>query len=67
MKNFEASIASADGKVRLVVFNAANGNIMSLIEVSGVSLFFSSLTKLSEIADHLLKAKQEIERIKISD
>jgi hypothetical protein len=66
MKNFEASVSTADGAVRLVVFNAANGRIMSSIEAGNVPLFFQDAHKLSEVADYLSKSKRELDRIKIS-
>jgi hypothetical protein len=65
MKNFEASISTSDQKVRLVVFNALNGRVMCLIEVSGVSIYFGDITKLSDVASGLVKAKEEIDRIKL--
>ena len=65
MTNFEASISTSDQKVRLVAFNMPNNTIMSQIDVSGVPLFFSDVTRLSAIADCLVKSKQEIDRIKL--
>lgn len=65
MKNFEASIASTDGSLRFVVFNSANGSIMSLIEASGCALYFSDIAKLNAASECLIKAKQEIDQLKI--
>jgi hypothetical protein len=64
MKNFEASISTSDQQVRLTVFNMPNSTIMCSMHVSGVSVFFD-VTRLSAIADSLVKSKQEIDRIKL--
>jgi hypothetical protein len=66
MRNFEASVSSSDGKVKLVVFSVSSGSVMASIETSGVSLFFKEITKLSAIADCLAKAKLELDRIRIA-
>jgi hypothetical protein len=65
MSNFEASITTADGAVRMVVFNHANGRIMSAIYAQNSALFFQDTQKLTEVADQFLKAKQTIDRIRI--
>jgi hypothetical protein len=65
MKKFEASIATADGAVRLVVFNHSNGRIMSAIHAQNGTLFFQDTQKLIEVADQFLQAKQTIDRIRV--